>query len=128
MNILYGINFNTGELLTIDTADASPTVIGPVVYISPQSIYALAYDSNNDMLYGGTHGQLLTISTVDASADFAVAVSGLVTSMAYDAATSRLIVSRIGTERIVAYEPDNLFNETVLGTTDILFQGMAFID
>jgi len=127
-DLLYGINFNTGELLTIDTADASPTVIGPVVYISPQSIYALAYDSNNDMLYGGTHGQLLTISTIDASASFAVAVSGLVTSMAYDAATSRLIVSRIGTERIVAYEPDNLFNETVLGTTDILFQGMAFID
>jgi PKD repeat protein len=73
-NILYGLDYNSNELYSIDTADATETLIGSSIPPSTHIWTGMAYDATNGIMYANaSHGiatgssNLYTIDLADGS-------------------------------------------------------------
>lgn len=79
---LYGVDFTTDTLVTIDTNNGAATTVGPLGFNFSAS--GLTYDPINDVLYGITGGTLYSINTMTGAAtQVGVGSSGFV-GLAYD--------------------------------------------
>ena len=78
---LYTLDFDSGELLTLDTANASEQVIGTALALNGESWSGLALDRNDGTLYASSTlmsgGLASTLYTVDPATGTATAIGAI---------------------------------------------------